>query len=173
MTILLLANMVTAVSNKWVIFDMNALRSIDGVVRERAGDALLSIKAVVVTADKKALLLHRPDQMRWDLPGGGVEDNENLAEALKREMLEETGLAVNGKVTPIHGFMRDIPTKALKFIQYVLVELESASSELDVTLSDEHDNFKFWSIFSGEFPILIDSYKAAFEAAKKHLQDAE
>jgi 8-oxo-dGTP pyrophosphatase MutT (NUDIX family) len=36
----------------------------------------------------------RNDPNFWDLPGGGIEINENLTEALKREIKEETNLKV-------------------------------------------------------------------------------
>jgi len=45
-----------------------------------------------------ALLLvrrgHEPEAGRWSLPGGRVEAGETLAQALEREVLEETGLEV-------------------------------------------------------------------------------
>jgi 8-oxo-dGTP pyrophosphatase MutT (NUDIX family) len=51
----------------------------------------------VITNSKKAiLLLHRntPRLTQWELPGGKLEDNETLAEAARREALEEIGVAV-------------------------------------------------------------------------------
>ena len=45
--------------------------------------------------DKQRILLtHRRDIDWWNLPGGGMELGETVEEAVKREVLEETGLEV-------------------------------------------------------------------------------
>lgn len=43
------------------------------------------------------LLERRADAPLWSLIAGGVEDTETLAEALRREVFEETGLTVVGR----------------------------------------------------------------------------
>ncbi|MFK0289890.1 NUDIX hydrolase [Streptomyces sp. NPDC090442] len=65
---------------------------------ERDGIAKTVVGAVVAAPDGRVLLLHRPadDYLGglWELPSGGVNDGETLIEALRREVSEETGLAI-------------------------------------------------------------------------------
>jgi len=44
--------------------------------------------------EHRVLLAHRRDIDWWNLPGGGMELGETVEEAVKREVLEETGLQV-------------------------------------------------------------------------------
>lgn len=50
---------------------------------------------VIVLHERRMLLLepHQPGA-GWQLPGGGLERNESLAECGEREVMEETGIAV-------------------------------------------------------------------------------
>lgn len=55
------------------------------------------VGALVYDAAGRLLLIrrgHEPDRGRWSLPGGRVESGESDADAVRREVLEETGLPV-------------------------------------------------------------------------------
>ena len=79
----------------------------------------------VVVEDGKVLLVRRgsePLQGEWSLPGGLVELGEELTQALRREMQEETGLdvAVGPIVEVLDRMHRDAQGK-VRF-HYVLVD---------------------------------------------------
>lgn len=57
----------------------------------------LAVGAVVVSRDGRVLVIRRgkpPGLGNWSIPGGKVEPGESLAEAVVREVREETGLDV-------------------------------------------------------------------------------
>jgi len=53
-----------------------------------------SVSAVIFDRRGRLLLQQRSDGGQWGLPGGSVEIGESLAEAVRREVREETGLVV-------------------------------------------------------------------------------
>ena len=48
----------------------------------------------IVISDNKILLSYEVNSDQWFIPGGGVEDNESLADCCVRELAEETGYIV-------------------------------------------------------------------------------
>lgn len=53
-----------------------------------------AVSAVVADGDGRLLLQRRTDNQLWSVPGGAVELGESVLGALRREVLEETGLEV-------------------------------------------------------------------------------
>ena len=63
--------------------------------RHASGSACFRVAvSALIFNEGKVLLAHRRDIDWWNLPGGGMEENETVDEALRREVLEETGLEV-------------------------------------------------------------------------------
>jgi len=62
-----------------------------------SGSVIPCVGAVVTDGQGRLLMIkrgHEPGAGLWSIPGGRIEPGETDAEALVREMLEETGLAV-------------------------------------------------------------------------------
>ncbi len=74
----------------------------------------VSVKALIVN-DYKILLIQEADG-RWELPGGGLNYNETISQAIKRELKEEFGAMV-AKVdkNPIYIWTQEREKKGLKY----------------------------------------------------------
>ncbi|OGI31352.1 MAG: hypothetical protein A3G09_05040 [Candidatus Moranbacteria bacterium RIFCSPLOWO2_12_FULL_48_12] len=102
----------------------------------------LTVKGIV-ERDGKILVLkrsalddHLPEV--WETPGGGVDREENPQEALKREILEETGLVVAiGRPFNVFTFRKD--TGEFKVGITFLCQYESG----EMKLSEEHSEYRF------------------------------
>lgn len=56
----------------------------------------LGVRAAIFDSSERVFLVRHSYVPGWYLPGGGVEPNETVSEALARELLEEGGIALDG-----------------------------------------------------------------------------
>ena len=113
------------------------------------------IAKAVVLKDDKALVLLRSSSERfanqWDLPGGHLQEGEDIKEGLLREVYEETGLRLQEPVDNL-------------YIKKNTFFFTAQMPEQDIQLSDEHTEYKFVSI--DELPENISNrFKKAINAA--------
>lgn len=116
------------------------------------------VKALILR-DSKFLVMHnngvRADL--WELPGGRMEFGETAEETLKREIMEETGLIVN-------------PIKLLDTWNLIKVDHQITGiiylcsiEEGEITLSDEHDAYKWVNADKESLDIMYDVFKIPME----------
>ena len=109
------------------------------------GDRTLQVgvKAVITDDQGRVLLLkrskpfHGEDVLKWDIAGGRIDTGEELLDALKREVWEETGLSVTSVDGIFH--VQDIlfnPKLHVVRITYVV------RAEGEVRISDEHVEYQ-------------------------------
>ena len=66
------------------------IKNVNNISNLEVNNIITRVKAIIITSDNKILLGH--SFCEYQFPGGHVENNEDLRLALKRELLEETGL---------------------------------------------------------------------------------
>ena len=110
-------------------------------------DYLFDVVVGVVKCQERGFLLVRRSENeslsgKWEFGGGAVEDGENLREAVKREIIEETGLKVNIVDNGDPYFDDYSKGGKLKLHPFLL----EAETDAEVELSHEHDRFQWVEI---------------------------
>ncbi len=113
------------------------------------------VSAIIISQDQKIFLgRKKPDGGGvypdcWHLPGGGVDKEESKDEALKREILEETGIDISKYDSELiddkgegesEKILKDTGEKVLcrmKFFVYKVVINDKASDEIKINLNDD------------------------------------
>jgi 8-oxo-dGTP pyrophosphatase MutT (NUDIX family) len=85
-------------------------------IRQKIGNELLLLpgaSCLFVDAAGRILLERRSDFGTWGIPAGSPEPGEDIAAAIRREMLEEIGIEF-GRIIP-YGFASDPKSKTLTY----------------------------------------------------------
>ena len=125
----------------------------------------LTVRGIIRNSDGEILIVKRHPKSRtdpemWELPGGKVERGEHFADALVREIKEETNL--NVKVGDFcEAIQNDYPHKRTVQLMMYLDDVEGS-----VEISDEHTQFKWASMSEIKSLKLSTSFKKVLEKKK-------
>lgn len=104
----------------------------------------VSAKVVLVSKDGKVLLLRKSSGIT-DLPGGKVENGEDIYEALARELVEEVQIEVQ-KFKFVSSWVKHNATLGDRLVLVFEARVKKKADEIEVKLSDEH----CWGRFLGK-----------------------
>ncbi len=118
----------------------------------------VGVKALV-NKDGKYLFLRRNKDFKagpqkWDIPGGRIEPDEPLEDALAREIAEETGLVLNSVDELLAAQDIFVEAKDLHVVRLTYI----ASAAGDVVISDEHDEYTWMTLDEIRAELHVDSY---------------
>lgn len=111
----------------------------------------LGVKALIYNPDGKLLLLRSEGKTLehyWDLPGGRIQKNESLEEALRREVFEETGVRDLKVVKPFSMALSSIRIRVKNGDHVGLIYasyLCKVQSDPLICLSPEHTQFGWFT----------------------------
>lgn len=126
----------------------------------------VGVKALIKNDEGLYLFIQRSkglagaeDDIRWDIPGGRINEDEPLHDALAREIQEETGLSLDDEVKLLDAQDIIIPQKDLHVVRLTYL----ASIHGDVTLSDEHQSHKWVSVKAATSLHIDDQLRAVLD----------
>lgn len=109
----------------------------------------LTVRGICEHNDEILLLKIRSrsshDSNKWEIPGGKIKRGEFFDEALKREYLEETGLEIF--IMDLYNTIQNNYTacKSGEEIKSIQLIMKVTSKTKEVTISEEHDEYRWFS----------------------------
>ena len=79
---------------KWAVW---AFVTVQRSLFKILGISTLGVRAIVIRDEEEVLLVKHTYIKEWHLPGGGVNPNETVYEAVQRELKEETGVTCHSE----------------------------------------------------------------------------
>jgi 8-oxo-dGTP pyrophosphatase MutT (NUDIX family) len=123
----------------------------------------------IILNENKILMVFLEKTNEYKFPGGGIEKNETVEEALKREVLEEVGRIVNKIIQKIgtiieYGIALEEKNNIFKIVSdYYVVSIDNNNEQIEQKLDDYEKELLFK-------PCWIEIEKA-YRANKKIIDD--
>lgn len=96
----------------------------------------IAVRAVIINQNS-LFLVHLKTTNEYKFPGGGVEENEFLLDALKREVLEESGATIT-KVKECLGYIDQIYPDKFNHLQTFYMRSIYYLCEISETFAQQH-----------------------------------
>lgn len=114
--------------------------------RERRPRVLLVNRCFVRSRDGRFLIIKRAptdanNAEKWECPGGKVEEGEDVAQALEKEVVEETGLMVNVASSLVYAASFMIGAGRYRGHNYLALFCVANVVGGTLTLSEEHTEY--------------------------------
>lgn len=123
----------------------------------------VGVKAIIQNSNGSYLFLKRSSRVStdaqeasWDIPGGRIDPGEKLIDALRREIQEEIGHDLQSDPQLIAAQDIIVSSKDLHVVRLTYLIEEDVPN---ITLSDEHDDFRWISIAESD-SITLEPYLA-------------
>lgn len=132
-------------------------------------------RAFVLDRKGRFLLIRRSSAERtnvgdWEIPGGKLDEGQDVRFALEREVFEETGLLVRPATRVAYYESYVVPTGPYKGLPYLVLIGICKLEKGRVKLSQEHDSFAWVNVKEIDSYNLRDEVRRAILVLKKQLR---
>jgi 8-oxo-dGTP diphosphatase len=128
---------------------------------------LYGTKVVVLNTGDQILLLKRADHLpspgRWDFCGGGVDQDESPEEAALREVQEESSLTVTELTLLFEENHKEGENDVTLYFYSAITDQD------DISLSDEHSEYKWFTLQEINKLQLPDAMEEAIQKVQQNI----